>query len=175
MTIKRVRDVRVHALLENPCLVAFNRAEPVRRGAADQLATRSRRTARSNLNLRCNHVSWTGAVRFAAALRRHRIAAPTWATTALSCGPAGPGARVGDRKNENLRHLDLEETNWARSGVALATAITLNNTLRYLNVRNNRFDARRASVARGRDREFGSDGDCFSVVEIARGSRRSRA
>ena len=57
-----------HALLENPCLVAFNfERNSFDAGAADQLATRLATDGQIKfLNLRCNHVSWTGAVRFAA-------------------------------------------------------------------------------------------------------------
>ena len=162
-----------HALLENPCLVAFNfERNSFDAGAADQLATRLATDGQIKfLNLRCNHVSWTGAVRFAAALETNigLLHLDLGYNGAGSCGPvAGRALASAIEKNENLRHLDLEGNELGpESGVALATAITRNNTLRYLNVRNNRFDARTGEKwLAGVTANLGLMEICFSVVEI---------
>ena len=77
-------------------------------------------------------------------------------------------ARNRAERAQDLRHLDLEGNELGpESGVALATAITRNNTLRYLNVRNNRFDARTGEKwLAGVTANLGLMEICFSVVEI---------
>ena len=69
--------------------------------------------------------------------------------------------------------MDLEGNELGpESGVALATAITRNNTLRYLNVRNNRFDARTGEKwLAGVTANLGLMEICFSVVEIGDDNR----
>jgi Ran GTPase-activating protein (RanGAP) involved in mRNA processing and transport len=161
------------ALLENPCLVAFNfERNGFDATAADQLATRLSTDGQIKyLNLRCNNVSWTGAVRFAAALETNigLLHVDLGYNGAGSCGPiAGRAIASALEKNENLRHLDLEGNELGpEAGCALATAIARNNTLRYLNVRNNRFDARTgAKWLEGVRANLGLMEICFSTVEI---------
>ena len=134
------------ALVENPCLVAFNfERNHLDAAAADHLATRldGDRQVRY-LNLRSNDVSWTGAVRLCVALENN------WGLLSLdlgynevgSCGPvAGLALASAIEKNVVLRRLDVEGNELGpEAGAALARALTRNDTLQSLNARNNRFD-----------------------------------
>ena len=157
---------RGHALLENPCLVAFNfERNSFDAGAADQLATRLATDGQIKfLNLRCNHVS--GRARRAAAALETNIGLhlDLGYNGAGSCGPVAAGPRRRSRRTESK--ADLEGNELGPVGLAARGGHRVNNTLRYLNVRNNRFDARTARSGSRVTADLGLMEICFSVCRI---------